>query len=164
MARFTRPAPWIQDLFTPSRSQKDDPGIRSDDVSLIQPYDGSGWPLQPVGEWVTNKQLAAATDKSVPFSTLRDDQVSRIIALSCDLLAGANATAFFFIEGPANLGVGCSSRVTTVDGELNAFEIYSPIIPPGHRLTGRYFGGDVLTVINFHAALCTVPLGTVFYV
>jgi len=164
MSGFVRPANWLRHLFTSSQTGPVNPTEVSDDVSLIQPYDGGGYPLFDPGEWAKDSTSATGAAKTTALFSVPDDKIARILSASIVHTAGVAPDVYFRVETP-QFSMGISENLTALaDAEDQGFQIHSPIIGPGHNLVGRHFGGDGSTVIIFRLYLCVVPIGTVFYV
>ena len=163
MSKFVRPAPWLRQLFTQSQTEPANPSELSQDVSLVQPYDGGGYPLHPVGEYLITATQSAAASGTETILTCSRDQIARILAVDV-LFTVANAATVRFqidIAGVA-LSVSVQSLLATVN-QPESRELTTPILPPGGSLQVAWFGGNVTTVIRTHVLFARVPLGTVFY-
>jgi len=165
MIGFARNAPWLRNLFTPSEVPSRYPGTYSPEVNLVQPYDGGGFPLPAVGSWSVAATNAAAAAATISLLVVGAEDLVRLLAVSFFASAGVLPTAHARVVGPVGEAVGISeNQIATVTGEHTALQVYTPIIPAGHTLQLRYYGGDVLTVVVARAFVATVPRGTVFYV
>lgn len=165
MSTFSRPADWLRQLFIPSRFGWTPPSAIASEVSLVQPYDGGGFPLWPTGQWILNETAAAASSGVVTFLTIPEDQIARILAVSVTITAGVLPSCALQIGNPSVADLNASPTIVpSILNEGFALEPFSPIIPPDHRFRVRWYGGDGLTVVNARALICRVPLGSVFYV
>jgi len=165
VSKFTRPAPWLRQFFTPSQTEFKEPSTLSNDVSIIQPYDGGGFPLFSKGEWNVNVTTAAGAAQSVTLLTVGEDNIARILAIGCGRGAGATFEARAQVTTQAGNPIGCTNIVTIpVSGEQRGLEVYTPVLGPGHVLVGRHEQGDSLSVSDWNLYYVEVPLGAVFYV
>lgn len=163
-AGFVRPAPWLRRLFTPSQTSPVNPTEISEDVSLIQPYDGGGYPLHPVGEYLETTTQTAGAAGNGDLITTGQFELARILCADLLITAGVIPTCFFRIQ-IGTVDVAISPRV--VLGALNQPNsqiLQSPILPPGAALQIAWSGGDAATIVRTHVLHALVPLGTVFYV
>jgi len=162
MTKFSRSSSWLKGLFTPSQSKFPNPGILSDEVSLVQPYDGSGWPLWDPDQWflsITSATIAAA---ATTLLTVPDDFVARILAVSARTTAGVAPSARIFVGGPLiNVGLGDLQLLTATP---QVMPVQSPIIAPGHRLRGDHVAGDAATIVIYSVYFVQAPMGSVFYI
>jgi len=166
MSQFSRPADWLRQLFTPSRSGWQSPGQVSPEVSLVQPYDGGGYPLQWSGQMVNTFTLAAAAAGQATLLTNSNEQITRILAVGVNITAGVLPDLIVRIFEPtANVTVPISAIVTApILNNIFALQLFSPILPQGFQLSLRWFGGDAATVVQVNTAFCRTPIGSVFYV
>ncbi len=169
MSQFARPADWLRQLFIPSRTGWRPPGRVSEEVSLTQPYDGGGFAIWPVGQWVTASvtavAAAAATTGVIAAST--NEQVTRILAAKVQATAGVlpSVNLHIFRQGTSTNPIPISELlVISILTEHVPLTLNSPIIPPGHEVRLRWFGGDAATIVECSLLICTAPLGSVFYV
>jgi len=165
MSKFTRAAPWLRHFFTPSKTSPVNPTEVSEDVSLVQPYDGSGWPLQPIGEWMSSVAPVIGATGTETLVTAGEREIVRILAVSIHLAAGVAPLSRLLIQDPnAVVGsVGVSDELT-VSANFRSFAVRTPILAPGHLLRGQYEGGDAATGVVWRMFICRCPIGTVFYV
>jgi len=164
MSGFVRPADWLRQLFTSSQTGPVNPTSVSDDVSLVQPYDGGGYPLFNPEQWaleVTTTPAAAAATTSL--FTCPDTSICRVLAMAAVKTAGVAPDVHFRVETAViSLAISVSQTLPAV--EQIGFAPTCPIIGPGHKITGRHFGGDGSTIVVYRLYLVVVPLGTVFTV
>jgi len=164
MNTFTRPADWLRQIFTPSRFGWNPPSAVSQEVSLVQPYDGGGYATFPVGQWVLTGVAVAGATGEITLIDLPQEEIGRIMAVSVVWQAGVAPVCSTQIRLPGANPVGSSLDGTpTVLNELFGINQRCPILPPGHRLLIRYHSGDGATVITARALVCRAPLGSVFY-
>jgi len=158
--RFSRPAPWLRQLFTPSHTTQPNPGELSGDVSLVQPYDGSGWPLFDPGEWDIATQSSVAIASTTALVTAGALEVVRILAASVRLDAGVAPVCH--LQGENSVVFG--EDVTAVGGsEQIHVPSNCPILGPTHVLYGRHHTGDAATQVTWVVYYVRAPIGTVFY-
>jgi len=162
MSGFTRAAPWLRQLFTPSKTAQPNPDRLSDDVSLVQPYDGGGWPLPPGGEWALQVVTAAGAAADSVLVSVNANEIARILAVSFGRNAGVHPTLAVDVLVQQTFTVGLSAHVVSTTAIQTLLPISTPIIGPGHVLRGRHFGGDAATVIDWEVYFVRAPLGTVF--
>jgi len=167
MSQFTRPSDWLRQLFTPSRFGWNPPSSVSPDVSLVQPYDGGGYPTSPIGQYIiepTNTPAAAGNMNAVQI--VGPEQICRVLSVSCRATAGVLPRVFFFVRDSAlTLSAVSISETITMPAlnETQGFRLDCPIIPPGHNLGMNWVGGDVLTALTAICLVSVAPLGSVFY-
>jgi len=163
MSGFVRPADWLRQLFTSSQTGPVNPTSVSDDVSLVQPYDGGGYPLFDPGEWAKQVTSATTAASTTALFTVPETSICRILAASAVNTAGVAPDVHFRVAtATASLAISLSKTLPAVEQE--GFEITCPIVGPGHQITGRHFGGDGSTIVIYRLYLVVVPLGTVFTV
>jgi len=163
MSGFVRPAEWLRHLFTSSQTGPVNPTEVSDDVSLVQPYDGGGFPLYDPGQWAKEVTSATSAAATTVIFTVPATSICRILAAAAVLSAGVAPDVHFRAVAPtASLAISASQTLPAV--EQIGFSIFCPIIGPGHSISGRHFGGDAATIVIYRLYLVVVPLGTVFSV
>lgn len=152
-------------MFTSSKTGPVNPIEVSDDVSLVQPYDGSGWVMANPAEWFAQQTGAAAAAGSTNLFINDLENVVRILAVSCSLTAGNAISALMMVTVPGALGdvaIGSVAAITSTEHILVPTQ--SPILGPGHTLVGRHFGGNAGSIPQWRIYLVQAPIGTVFYV
>lgn len=164
MSQFSRRARWINQLFPQSKApQVQDPGLVSDDVSLVQPYDGSGWGFA----LETQRTLAlVGPNQFVDAFTVDENEVVRFITADCLWLGlGVAPTEFVaqMIDLTALFGVNIATNVIPPSAQPQQYPNLVPIIPPNTRVQLAAIGGDALTQVTFGWSIIRAPLGTVFY-
>lgn len=169
MTQFSRRARWLNQLFPASKApQTKDPGSVSDDVSLTQPYDGSGWPLPDFASWIIQKDSPVGIDGQTDMITVPEGSVYRLFSANSFRLIPANAQTQLFVT---NLGGIPVTAVALADPVSTGFQqgnnIYqfqkSIVVPAGLTLRFEHFLGDVNTQIRFGIYGCLAPAGTAFY-
>jgi len=168
MSQFSRRARWLNTLFPASVApQVRDPGQRSDDVSLVQPYDGGGYGYQTApAEWFRSFDNAAAAAGSQVAFIVPENQVYRIIGAHCDPFNGV-------VYDEAQIAISNDAG----GGGLNC--IVSDLINPGLFILGftltpglvvgpelevlvRFGGGNGASQAHWNFYGIFAPLGTVF--
>lgn len=169
MSQFSRRARWLNQLFPASAAPTiNDPGVRSDDVSLVQPYDGSGWGVIQPTDFISRTISGIAAQGNVILRTVGANNIIRILAASYEHTAGVLPTQVCLeVHDPVAIR---SVVISTVPATFafavveNPIEIVCPIILPGHRIDGAWQGGDAATRGIFGLVAVEAPVGTVFYV
>ena len=167
MSNFARPASWLRQLFTQSRTGFVNPSVLSQDVSLTAPFDGGGFPLYDPAMWGKTATSSAAAANTTTIYTVPETAISRILAISARKSLGNTPTGIYVQATLPNgviVAICLNNTAMVTDPLLNAFQVLCPILPPGAILQGRYQGGSAATVIEWHAIIATAPLGSVFYV
>ena len=173
MSQFSRRARWLNFIFPASvQPQSQDPGSFSDDVSLVQPYDGGGHGFGDINDMCVRSPIL---DGITGFQVLRavsDEQVFRLYSVDVALLAGV-ANTLFRISMIDNNGTGdqctMANELTANSAGLNPaesemFDIKTPIIPRGCIMRVEWFFGAVGTTFTIGHVGTLAPLGTVFSV
>lgn len=164
MSRFVRSASWLRHLFTPSHTAQPGPVEVSDDVSLVQPYDGGGYPLFDPGQWSLAKNSLVGVSSVTKIYTVPSDNIVRLLGLSATRVAGAAPDCNAEVETPNGINTGLGIQVTGVGSTfLHHIPASSPILGPGHILLGRHLGGDASTVVQWNLYFVQAPIGAVFY-
>lgn len=164
MSQFSRRARWINQLFPQSKApQVSDPGQLSEDVSLVQPYDGSGWGFQHV---TARSSIQTGIGTFVNAFETDDNQIFRF--LSADALWHAIGLApsemvLIMIDLASLSSVNIAKNVIPPSGQPQLHEFLTPIIPPNTRVQFAMIGGDALTQVSWGWQGIMAPLGTVFY-
>lgn len=166
---FSRPAAWLRQLFTYSGAGgARDPNSLSNDVSLVQPYDGSGWGFHPPAETIFQYDSSVGATTDTVIFTVPATMVRRVLALSFDLLAGAApAAVYLFASIPAVAGQNVQitqSLQTLISGRVESPDHHSPIILPGIEVHILVSTGNASTQVRCNMMAVEAPLGTVFYV
>lgn len=170
MSQFSRRARWLNQLFTASVApQSSDPAVVSDDVSLVQPYDGSGWPIPQLGDWFSGPFLSptgAAADTEL--IQVADDEVFRLFAISVFTVATLVADAgpiVSQIQGAGGVQIAPNQQSPGLAFGSNVYQFPGGmILPPGSFLRGGHFNGNGTTILSWSVYGCRAPSGTVFYV
>jgi len=166
MSKFVRPSAWLRQLFTQSQTEHVHPTRVSDDVSLVQPYDGGGMFLSDPSSWGTIVAGGVAAAGVVSVVTVPENQIYRILSVGAVLQAGgAPGTAWWNIVLPDS-GVFPITTNGGVSGTLFASWGSSILL---RQFIGRqilqfqWAGGDASTQIDLHVLGIFAPAGTVFY-
>jgi len=160
MSRFTRSAPWLRNFFTASQTGFNNPGILSDEVSLVQVYDAGGFGLQDPGEFGTQITSATIAAGNTELILTTADEIFRLIAVSALLAAGVSPTVSLSLRSPTAVDVG-----TSVPTALNAnhhqalIPINCYVLPPSTSLRGVHAAGDAATIVDWRVYGIRMPLG-----
>ena len=166
MAGFSRRARWLNALFPASEIPAvTDPSTLSDDVSLVQSYDGGGMSFRE------RTAMFFQVDKtgdgvSVFVIQVPEDSLCRLYAVSVFTIVGPVSTVqLFAVEPDKNIAAMLAPEVASpaVAAGSIPFDLNRAIVlPPGSNLQGNQFGGGAGTVIRYTAYAVIAPLGTVF--
>jgi len=163
MSTFTRPAPWLRQFFTPSRTGFKEPGKLSDDVSLVQPYDGGGWPIDPgVNKTGELQSVVGASTQTVLFTT-EQDEISRLVTVGAILDAGGVPAGLVHLDHSGGPSVPICEHFTLDTAYYRSMPLYAAIVGPMVRVRGFVVGGDASTQVTWRWMEYRVPVGTVFY-
>jgi len=163
LSQFSRRAKWLGDLFSASvLPRADDPGVVSDDVSLVQSYDGGGHGFEKFFRSVLFTGATNATD----IITVAEDEVFRLYAVESHSIVSGQASVLeallINLEFPlTNVPVG---NPPVLSNTPTLWETSVPIMMPLTRLSVGYTGGIAATQIFFAVYGTRAPLGTVFHV
>lgn len=149
--------------------QTHDPSLVSDDVQLVQPYDGSGWGLNSnIAESIQVFDSLVGTTQDSEMFIVPPDRVFRLLAVSFFLIAGADPSQIYLICSiplVANRNVAVTEMVTTLTSAARAMpSSHTPILLPGTRVRNLHAFGDGLTQTRAEIYIVDAPIGTVFYV
>lgn len=173
MSQFSRRARWLNIFFPQSVAPAEqDPGVRSDDVSLVQPYDGGGFPLSEDTAWMRFLNPAAAAAGVVAIFTTPPDQLFRFMGADVQLIGGNGPVAGCGLQIQPPVGGGGIMQVTerkffagaTANDPVNFEAITVPIIGPNTIVFMQWAGGNVATDLIVHVYGNFAPFGSVFYV
>lgn len=188
MSQFSRRARWLRDLFPASViPQQVDPNVVSDDVSLVQQYDGGGIgmalatfptvrdgdvldvadvivePELATREWITRSGINVNTELCVLATGL----YARILGVSCIIADGGSPTRFTLVVG-APTGTGLSEHrqnitatIPEIFNQVNALPLAFDIIPPGFQLNASQVGGLAATQIRVDVTWIVAPIGAI---
>ncbi len=95
MPSFVRPAAWLRQLFTQSRTESSSPSRVSPDVSLVQPYDGSGWGIQDPSQWGVSAKPGVGASGVATVLVVGENELGRLLSLGGDNEAGVNPNAWW---------------------------------------------------------------------
>jgi len=190
LSQFSRRARWLQDIFTPSVApHQQDPSVVSDDVSLVQQYDGGGigvvepsFPAQRDGEAVgagvplliESPEVSIRSYLTAKGININSDMYSlptglyaRFLLLSTNLNDGTSpSTQNFSINQPTGTpGGGFQANMThieTVIGNLvTARGLMCNILPPGMMIKAHHTGGNASTQIRVGIVWIVAPVGMI---
>lgn len=167
MSQFSRRARWLNALFPASVAPTvRDPNSRSDDVSLVQPYDASGWPFTEPENWITVVDGVAGAISTTDILTVPDGQVYRLLAASAFMAVVPSGSRQLFIRDR----ISTPNSAVKIADDLNAapdhghFHIRNPIIvPAGLIISGDFAAGGAGSVPRWNLYGVLAPEGTVFY-
>jgi len=166
MSSFVRPAEWLRQLFTQSRTSWTHPSQVSNDVSLVQPYDGGGLSFQ--ARYFTVAPAAGLTGTAI-LTTIPANSVFRLLGIEWETTAGAG-TPVCRVLAEDMLGSQCAICTNHTFGTaLNRPEspdnIMGKVLGPSTIIRFEYFAaGDAATVVSCTIYGILAPQGTVFYV
>ena len=170
MTQFSRRSRWLNTLFPASvRPQTTDPSSVSEDVSLVQPYDGSGYGIPNPRSWIIQNLLAAGVTGSSVMITVPEDSVYRLMgAGGFNVAASGTPRHQLFVQdliAVPNLACQLAPiEIPTVGDGNFAFDLGRAIvIGPGHNLLMAYTAGGAGTIMKYSIYGVLAPLGTVFY-
>lgn len=167
MTQFSRRAKWLNTLFPASvLPQTGDPGSVSDDVSLVQQYDGGGVGIPSRPEWFFGADSPIGAAGDVELVTMGDDEYLRLYSVHAFTIVLANcqcAPSVIDLQSVPNgvcqlapliltLGIGLGSVV---------FALNQSIIGPGMSLRMSHFGGGGATSLRYRAYGLRLPVGAV---
>ncbi len=166
MSQFSRRARWLNQLFPQSTAPtQHDPGVRSDDVSLVQPYDGGGIGFQEPTTLIKEFEIPVGIAESIDCLVNGEDVVARIYAMGVLQVSGTDATVFMTVISGAGVAIGVAVRDLAVAATtllpfvtISDFKILGPSCTL--RANTRSGGADSLFRVQIYAAVA--PLGTVF--
>jgi len=171
LSQFSRRARWLNFLFPASvLPQSTDPGLVSDDVSLVQNYDGGGWGFAKPDDFIINSPiLDGATGRHIYF-TLPVDEYCRLVAMSLAFIGGGGNTVIqpdiiddegtgnqVFIATPLQVNQGFLGP-----GGFESFRNLATHIPPGGQLGVQWLNGAAGTTFTVQAFFARAPVGAVF--
>lgn len=186
MSQFSRRAKWLNQLFPPSVAPVvSDPSSRSDDVSLVQQYDGGALSFAEATFPADPSPLGTALAIGEPEIGIRDflsvigivtstDMIvlptglyARIFGVTVLLFAGlVPEHGFLDLRPPTGSGVGDHIALLTQDsGNFGNFRkaqlLNQDIIPPGHQVNWQQINGDAATQMRITISWCVAPVGAI---
>jgi len=189
LSQFSRRARWLNSLFPASVTpQIQDPGVVSEDVSLVQSYDAGGQgfasltfpgPEATAGVLVeiTNPENSIRDINTVIGATsstdlfhIADDLVCRLYAVSWIRLAGTMGSVFH-LKARAKTGTGVSEHdvmisenvdATVLPNSRHVLPLIVPVLMPGTQVQAQFNTGDSSAQIRLTFMMCVAPLGTIF--
>lgn len=174
MSQFSRRARWLNTIFPASVvPQTTDPASVSDDVSLVQPYDGGGVP-SVIGAGAFHRfdtTSGASAEIGIIFTT-GPEEIARIYAAMVFSIAlGAAIPNCGLFISPVLGNVACAlaetiaaPAVADLAAQFNMQGAGGLMVPPNHEIQYHYEGGTaVSTLLSFTVYAVVAPLGTVFY-
>jgi hypothetical protein len=170
LSQFSRRARWLNSLFPASVLPKiSDPGVVSDDVNLVQPYDGGGYGFADSSELVTRVTGVVGASGGFVILTTSAEEIFRLISADHVTVAGGLPDVWMIVID--NEGGGDSVHITQkIQAQpIGASQILPlqggpVVIGPNMTITTQWTGGDAATQISFGIYGFRAPLGTVFHV
>jgi len=166
LSQFSRRARWLNQVFPASRApQTSDPNSVSDDVSLTQPYDGSGWAIPDSSQWIIQLDSALAASGQVILLAVPEGFVYRLFGAHSFRVTGSTGTSSIAVRDLVSVPNTAVLLAPQLDiaGDPKAFEINrAVVVPAGLTITGDFFNGSP-TIAAYRMYGCLVPAGTVFY-
>jgi len=164
---FSRPSAWLRQLLVPSSAGPKDPDRVSTEVSLVQPFDGSGWAISAPASTTRRHLSDVGALTSTLLFTMSATEVMRLLAVSFGLIAGGDPTQVYLLTN--NAGVTADILITENVANLTSAAArkplnHSPILLPGTRVFMLVAGGDASTQVSANILFVEAPVGTVFYV
>lgn len=145
-----------------------DPGEISDDVSLVQPYDGGGYGFAADSTPMVRNQLSTVgVTGFVELVTTGPDQIFRILAVSAIPFVGdATRLRLNIIETPPARQAFISNQVIILaaTAEIFIFDSIVPIMGPNSALRIDWENGQPTFQFNTTTYGVLAPLGTAFTV
>lgn len=188
MSQFSRRARWLQQIFTPSVVPTvTDPTIVSDDVSLVQQYDGGALgiaepsfpaerdgdadpdPLVILGPEVAIRDYVSKTGINTvsDMYQMPSGLYARIFAMTTILVAGSSP-AQWFVSMQAPTGSGVSNHSILVTPNYNAISgsripraMTTTILPPGMQLNMHVVTGNASTQVRLSILWIVAPIGAI---
>jgi len=146
--------------------QSGDPGSVSDDVSLVQPYDGGAWPIPRLEDWFFGPFVTpAGASGDTNLLTVPEDSVFRVFAISVFTVVAAVATVNVVVSQlPLVGGVVVSPSIATLASALGPVspDLDPIVVPPGASIRGAHFNGNGTTILSWGMYGCLAPSGSVF--
>ena len=164
MSQFSRRARWLNALFPASvLPQSQDPGVVSDDVSLVQQYDGGGIGFQKVLLFETP---AAGVTGFFNFVLTGPEEVFRLYQIATHAVAAGGATVVtgILIDGDPPLFNLAAGQPGVLSGNSTPWTDVIRMVGPNMTLQISYTGGAAGTIIGMAVYGYRAPLGTVFHV
>jgi len=164
LSQFSRRARWLNTIFPASvLPQSSDPGIVSDDVSLVSAYDGGGLGFQKVVDF---RQLATGASGNTTFVLTGPEEVFRLYCISTHALAlgGTTLLAGILIDKDQPLFSVSAGVIPILSGNPSMWPTHIGMIGPNLDLQISYSGGVGGTIIGAAIYGFRAPLGTVFQV
>jgi len=168
LSQFSRRARWLNRLFPASVAPTTtDPAIRSDDVSLVQPYDGSGWGVPNLEDWFFGPFLSpVGITGDTELVAVPEDSVFRVFSISAFTVIAAVAQVqpvVSQLQGVGGVNLYDQLATRTVVAGPTTFASRAIVLAPGSFLRGSHFLGNGTTQLSWSVYGCMVPTGTVFY-
>lgn len=173
MSQFSRRARWLDILFPQSVAPRTaDPGRLSDDVSLVQPYDGGGFGLGAADDpdwWHFVISATQASDDFVVF-TVETGFIFRWMLADASVIAGGAVAGRFVIQAQAVPGGGSGVIDVQTRDSVSASGLavvntqVPPIVGPFSEIRYVYDSGDAATRVLARIYGVLAPIGTNFNV
>ena len=169
MSQFSRRARWLNELFLQSKAPASrDPDSVSDDVSLVQQYDGGGWLIPDTPDWFHGPFLSpAGAAGATALLTVPEDSIFRLFSIHVFTVVNPVATCNPIVSQFATTGgVSLAHQLVTPLSPLggaSTFELNRAIVlPPGTFLYGSHLLGGAGTILSWNVYGCLAPIGSVF--
>lgn len=167
MSQFSRRARWLTSLFPASViPTTSDPDRVSNDVSLVQPYDGGGVGFQEPANFSRRFAIPIGVSNSIDMIVNDEETIFRVYALDLVQLAGEDANVFVRITSGSGDSVFVAFHdITTVAVKPRPFQVVTDfrILGPGQTLAADTTFGGAASQFTIGVYGVSAPLGTVFY-
>jgi len=170
LSQFSRRARWLNIFFPQSVAPASrDPGRLSDDVSLVQQYDGGGYGFaaEVEEEFIDVTQAVAGASGAYLLLQIPDDEILKI--LGCDSITqGGNAPTDAQITvqpttpGGQPVSISQSEGLSAIGAQFTSWTFHAGVYGPDLDVQFRFSGGNAGTITRTKMYFKRAPLGTVF--
>ena len=170
MTQFSRRVRWLNVLFPASKApQVRDPGSVSDDVSLVQQYDGGAWNFNNPSRWLQQEDSPVGATGDTDFFTVPEGEIYRMFSMHGFRLIAGNSNfqpQVADLTSVPNVITAIAPSISVPGGTGNAVPLLTNpvIIPAGLTLRVQHFQGDATTQNRYSIYGCFAPAGAVFSV